>query len=211
MKKYILGSIAVFTLLSMPGLSSAGIPSGTKRLHLDTMFLGFMFVNTDPEDGPDIETSTFSIGLGKPQVGAGFGISIIDNLVLGARFTGYFETVHNDDADWRENTFYWGVLPYVEYIFLNQLVRPFIMGTTGFRGDVMRGEAGDADWEGSTWAFLIGGGGGVHFFVTRNFSIDLIGLFEYSIAKHREEYGDEEEATSNIFELSLLLGLSGWF
>jgi hypothetical protein len=58
---------------------------------------------------------------------------------------------------------------------------------------------------------LIIGGGGVHFFVARNFSLDALGLFKYAVGNDTSENGDKSEAIVNTFDINLLAGISGWF
>ncbi len=218
MRSIIIVLSIIIVSLGLPEPAESQVKSGTVRLHLDTLFMGYLFNNYDPEEGEEVETGTFSIGLGNPRLGIGFGLAVIDQLVIGGRFTGYLTASEIDEIDYKLKGFQWGILPYVQYLFLTGVVRPFIIGQMGFSGLAESSEDDRVEIDRNRWGFVFGGGGGVHFFLGNRLSIDLTVLFDYSIGRQTEEHdyawdiADVElEATVSRFEWSTLLGLSGWF
>ncbi|MCP4707099.1 MAG: hypothetical protein GY869_00620, partial [Planctomycetes bacterium] len=158
----------------------------------------------DYDDVGEDDFSVPTVGVGMASAGIGFGYTVIDKLVIGGRLTlgmdGYDE-YHFDD--WG---FVWSVLPFAEYVFLSGLVRPFVMGTLGFEG--RNDDFGRDRW---WWGFTFGRGGGIHFFLQDNISLDLIGMFLFTVGTGERDFGRDEDFTHWRFRLSVLVGISGWF
>ena len=134
----------------------------------------------------------------------GFSYAVINKLFIGVRLGIAFEHWGDPDA----SIFSLAVLPYLEYVFLNGVVRPFVSGTFGLETWI-QGEGGDYHTIGA----LIAGGGGAHFYIGQNLSIDLTGLL--GVYMGGGELDGEPSSSDNFFDvafrLAILFGLSGWF
>ncbi len=207
MKKYIVLVAIVTCVLLAPQRSMAVTRAGLFKLSLDSSFFGFGMGEVDPDGGRtnDFDSPTFGVGLSSPGIGLGY--TVIDCLVIGGRVTlgvqGYDDLFRNDES------FYWSVLPYFEYIFLSGVARPFVTGTIGFEG--VKEDAFD-DHGRRWWGFTFGGGGGAHFFVIDQVSIDAMLLITFTVGRGEDERPDDDlDFKLWHFKLSGLFGLSAWF
>jgi len=191
-----------------PLTSVAETPAGLFRANLDSMLFGFgsgEFEHDNDNVEHDFDAAT--VGLGLDSAGVGLGYTVIDGLLIGGRISlglrGFDDYLDDSDA------FFWSVLPYGEYIFLDGVARPFVTAVLGFEGKNFDQDAGDRWW----WGFEIGAGGGGHFFVLDQLSLDATMLFSFIVGT-----GEDESAANNTvdfnhwrFRLSALVGLSAWF
>ncbi|MCP4606610.1 MAG: hypothetical protein GY847_39890 [Proteobacteria bacterium] len=207
MKIRILLLAVVAGILMVPIQSRAVTRAGLFKISLDSKLFGFCVGERDFDDGGDPDFESPTVGIGLSSAGIGFGYTVINGLVIGARVTTGLEGLdvyHIDDE-----VFIWSVLPYAEYIFLSGLVRPFVMGTLGFEGMRTDDFGNDTWW----WGFTFGGGGGVHFFVVENVSIDatLLATFTVGTGEQDNNRGPDEDFSHWHFKFSTLAGMSAWF
>jgi len=213
MKRLFLFAVVMALPLARPDLAAAEIEKGTLRLHLESTFFGFSKGELDPE-GPVLwDFQSIHFGIGTPErefslarQSVGFGFALIPNLVLGGRVTMAL-LARNDDI--RDSTFFvMGLVPYVEYVFLDGTWRPFVTGMIGVEG--WFGETRNADYR--LVNFVGGAGGGLHVFLAPQFSIDATALFSFAVGGGTEEYERRRERDLRFWaiEIGLLLGLSGW-
>ena len=200
---------ALSAMAAAPDSAAALVTRGTLRPSMDTVLMQYRNGSVDPEDRNDRDYDDIGLGLGLPYAGVGFGVAVIDNLLIGGRLTlGY----QNDEVeDFDLSRFTWGVLPYVEYVFLDGVVRPFVMGTLGFEGET--GEQDNDDFK--EFRFAFGGGGGAHFFIAPVFSIDATMLVWGRVGKGEWDYRGtvlrDYDYSVREFRIDTLFGLSGWF
>ena len=201
--------LMVGIVLCFPAISVAQVYKGTLKLHLDSQLLGYKFKNFDFEEASEEQRKAFALGLGSPHIGMGIGAAAVENLVIGARLAGYFDTEKIDGTDAETKVSHWSILPYAEYVFSTGVVRPVIMLTLGLMGDVVEG-IGDA--ESNAWMFHIGLGGGISFFLGHRFSLDLAARLGYGIGQMEETLAEDQtrEARVDQFNVNILLGISGW-
>ncbi len=201
MKKLILISV-LLAALAAPLIGEAAVPRGAFRLSFDTTFFRFG-VGEREYDGREQNFDAATFGIGMPSYGVGFGGAVTDNVVIGGRLTMGLEGYdhYHQDAD----GFVWQVLPYVEYVFLAGIFRPFVMGILGFQGRGDLDEMGDDSW----WGFTAGGGGGFHLFFFSNLSLDVTLAADYTVGTgetpRNQDFGHWR------FTFGALVGLSGWF
>jgi len=217
-------TLAVFALLvCLPALADAQVQKGTWRLHLESAILGFYDGEIDWDDYGEDDFDGVNVGFGlagathgslrgalaEPDLALGAGLVVIDGLTIGLRGVFGFAKVDDDSgADYK--AFSWGVIPYGEYAFLSGVFRPFVtvqLGFVGVTGEI--DQVGDDDFH--AWMFVVGGGGGAHLFVADNLSFDLTLLMGGNLGGGEYEWltGDDDFSVS-LFELQLLLGISGW-
>ncbi len=171
------------------------------RLGVDTTIFRAGFIRQEPDGGDPRDFDAVSVGIGLPQAGLNFGGSIANGLVFGARVT---IGLNEDDQIFEDDSYLlWSVLPYLEFIFMRRVFRPFLTVIVGAEG-VGRYRDDDTWW----WGFKALGGGGFHFFVHRHVSIDLTLLAGF--------VGGGGELNNNDFHhrrftTQCLLGVSGWF
>jgi hypothetical protein len=213
MRKTVFVFAAAVALLSSPGVAEAEIERGTFRLHLESTFFSFFKGELDPDGRGDIDLDGVHFGVGAPsqeysitRQSVGFGVTLIPNLVLGARVT--LAVVHRDDDEVDDSDlFVMGFIPYLEYVFLDGMWRPFVTAVVGTEG--WFGEIGDTDYRFAN--FVSGAGGGLHVFLAPQFSIDGTLLFSFAVGGGEWERGRaDEDFDFWCIDLSLLLGLSGW-
>lgn len=197
--------ISLVFLLSMSGTALSqvktgpgGVEQGTWRFHLDTSVLNHRY---------DIERERSRplhlFWAESPYLGFGFGYTVIDNLVLGARTAFGYQDGDPDALDPSDHyRVQFGFMPYIEYMFWpTDWVSPFVTAQLGVESD-----SGPKD---SDWNFKTGAGGGVHFFLIPQFSMDLTGYLSYHGGHHRVK--DPDKRTPNHdFSTSVMFGLSGW-
>ena len=204
MKKYLLIAVAAAVLLApmaSDAMPKAGTRAGLWTVNLDSTLFGFGTGNINFKDSTiadaDFNAVTFGIGTGNAAIGAGY--TVIDGLVVGMRVR--FGAQGMDEYRVDDTVFVWSFIPYVEYIFLDGLWRPFVTGELGFDG-----KASDENWY---WGCTIGVGGGVHTFLFNNFSVDARLVFDMN-------FGSGEISTNDGFKqwrfgMSGLIGMSVWF
>jgi hypothetical protein len=222
---------AVFVLLlgvSLPSTLVAQVPKRSVRLDLATDLIRFQFGGWNPAGPEDWRHTRLSAGIGNPNVKVGLGVTVADALTVGLHFAiGYDKgetKLDEEDSKLEEeevttdfdamtfSEFRWGAMPYLEYAFLSNVLRPFIMFTLGFEGEI-----DETTYEKTTyWDFVFGLGGGVHLFVSPAVSIDLGLLLGFTAGGGSTEITGEEEPvkerfTRILFRLNGGLGISGWF
>ncbi len=189
----------------MPWHVSAQTRAGLFKVSLDSTVFAFGVGEVDWEDGPERDYDAPTVGFGLSSAGIGFGYTVIDKLVIGGRLTLGMEG--RDEYLGDDWWFIWSVLPFAEYVFLDGLVRPFVMGTLGFEGKSDDFDDNDTWW----WGFTFGPGGGIHFFVHDNVSLDLIGMFLFTVGTGEDGRPRDDDFKHWRFRLSVLAGISGWF
>jgi hypothetical protein len=220
MNKALTAMFAVGLLALLPSPSQAQIAKGRFRLNVDTRLLDFTAATIEADDAPHPETKyrNFEIGLGAPEVGFGLGYAVIDGLIVGGRIAISFLNATVDPegpgGDDETKTFGLRILPYVEYGFNIGKVVPFVVATLGFRTDLVKNE-NVTDNKSVTNLFVMGAGGGAHFFLAPSFSLDA-SLLIYGGFGGRNDEAEANNVSVDVdygvraFELSLLVGLSGW-
>jgi hypothetical protein len=195
-------------LVPLTSKATAGTASGLFRIHLDTTVFRVGIGEIDPDDSPANDYDGFTGGIGLESAGIGFGYTVINGLVIGGKLSfgaDGFDKYHSDVTGFR-----WSIMPYVEYIFLDGLLRPFVIGIFGFQGRNNLPQTDDY-WD---WAFTFSAGGGLHIFVFNNLSFDGTMLFGFDVGAGEYEFGTprgDVHFNHWKFKLDLLLGMSVWF
>lgn len=197
----------------------AEIKPGRWKIGAGTVFLHFADGKYSDAEGreippafqDDVDYQNFTFGLGEPQAGVDVGAAVFDNLLIGARLRlGYdTQTVEygNQAETDNQSAFTLSFLPYAEYVFLDGLLRPFIVVVTGVDGRV--GEMDDTGV--SQWAFFAGAGGGAHIFLGESFSLDFSLIPGLGVGRGKNEIEDRQWKYDNLyFDLTLAIGVSGW-
>jgi hypothetical protein len=226
MKKAMVLFAGVGALALAPALCGAQVVKGKLRLGLDMRLMGFTAATTDYDnaDLDDTKTRAFTLGVGNPQLGVGVGYSVIDGLVIGARFALGFSSTKSDPDGAGNNdkyrTFDVVALPYVEYAFdLGKRVAPFLIAALGYEcflvKDISYEDDNDPYGKDVTNLFVFGAGGGAHFFLVDAFSLDASLLAFGGVGGGKAEDGDDndshaEDRSLRSFDLELLFGFSGW-
>jgi hypothetical protein len=200
-------------LLARPSPAEAEVAKGTIRLHLESTLFSFFKGELDPDGRGDIDLEGVAFGPGAPgheyslgRYSVGLGVTLIPDLVLGARVT-MAMTHRDDDFAGETDLFVMGVSPYLEYVFLDGRWRPFVTGIVGTEG--WFGELGNDDY----WLanFVGGAGGGLHVFLVSQFSIDATALFTFAVGGGEQDTGrGDDDIDFHSVEIGVLLGLSGW-
>ena len=202
---------ACLLLFLAPGELHALTRAKLTRIQLDTTLFRGGIGEHDYNDGPEYDNNGFTGGLGLSSGGIGAGYMVLDGLLVGGKLTlgaeGY-DKYHVDGTG-----FVWSVMPYVEYIFLDGMARPFVMGTLGFEGRNNMPNDDDYWW----WAFAFALGGGVHLFVFDNLSFDA-GLsfgFDFGTGENKSwatgRPNVHDDGFSHwLFKIEILLGISAW-
>ncbi|MDJ0764243.1 MAG: hypothetical protein QNJ97_14770 [Myxococcota bacterium] len=218
-KKCCIGNCVLAGLLICPAVCLGQIEAGTMRFSADTVFLtyvkgamsDFEGDSLNPAYQDDVKFNSFNFGIGQPSAGVGVGVALMENLVLGLRLALGFtnQSLEFDAGTEAQSSVLFGldVLPYVEYVFLTDILRPAVIATTG-----LTGRTGDEENVSvSEWHFFIGGGGGIHLFFVDNFSIDALMIMSFSGGKGKEETDSVSwEYKRRSFGLNTFIGLSGW-
>lgn len=206
--------ISIAILAAFSSVAAAQTRAGLVKIHLDTSLFGFG-VGEEDYDNSNLERDydQITVGLGTPSAGIGGGYTIIDGLVVGGKVTlalDGWDKYHYDSGG-----FTWSVMPYVEYIWLAGIFRPFVMGTLGFEGFVLNDDD-TIDQDKNWWNFTFGAGGGAHFFLYDRISLDATLLFTFGVGT-----GERETATIGgnrvtadfshwRFLFMTLIGISVW-
>lgn len=202
----ICAAFALVALWSAP--SRADLPEKTFRLHLESGLLTLQRGEIDWDHIPaETDLDRLGAGLGIPRACVGLGYVIWQGLVIGGRIETAF---YDDDYEWwgYEDAFSLAIIPYGEYAFLSGMFRPFVTLYLGVRGIVS--DLGDND-DFSMWGFVTGGGGGGHIFLLDRFSLDLTLLLGIEVGGAEYDYGPgTNDGNYLIFDMAILVGLSGW-
>ena len=208
-----------------PVRSEAQVTKGKLRLSLDTRLMGFTAATTDFDSSAftDTKTRAFTLGIGNPELGVGIGYTVIDGLVIGARFAIAFTTTKTDPDGGNNDklhAFDLMILPYVEYAFnLGGRIAPFVMATLGYdcalAKDISYEDDNSPYDKAVTNLFVMGAGGGAHFFLAEQFSLDASLLLFGGFGGYKVEAGDADnsqstDASVRSFDMELLVGFSGW-
>lgn len=223
MKRTTLALIAFVAFACLPALASAQVQKGTWRLHLESAILGFYTGEIDWDDAGDDDFDGVNVGIGmagstggmgsmfvKPDLALGAGLVVFDGFTIGLRaIFGYTKADSEYELDY--HAFSWGAVPYAEFAFLSGLFRPFVTAQLGFMGVVGEREFGHNDDDFRALLFVIGGGGGAHLFAADNLSFDFTLLMSGNLGGGEYDWGPgDHDFGISMFELSLLLGISGW-
>lgn len=206
----------------------AQVPPRSVRLSVDTTFLRFNVGGWNPAGSDDWLVKRLEVGVGNPNAALGLGITLADALAVGVRLTISYETEElffdeedsnrepPEDFDSRKYSHLrWGIMPYIDYAFLKKTVRPFVMLTLGFEGNKYENLIEIRKF----WDFVLGGGGGLHFFASPSVSIDATVLVGFSagagsaeaVEASEDGESDSQKFTRIMFRATGLLGVSGWF
>ncbi len=178
------------------------VDKGTLRFHIDTSVLKYRY-NAKTERSEPFHLFWED----SPYANFGVGYAVIDRLLIGARMGFGFR---DDDPDAHDPGDHYavrlGFLPYIEYLFFPlPWLSPFVTGQLGVEGQETHNR--------SNWNFVVGGGGGLHFFVIPEFSMDLTGFLSYHGGhdkRKRDGRDREDKVPIHIISTTVLFGLSGW-
>ncbi len=222
------GILVVVACIASARPASAQVPARSVRLNVDTTLLKFQLGGWNPAGPEDWRATKIEAGIGNPNAALGIGVTVADALTVGLRFAIAYETeeLFFDEEDSKteppenfDNQKYsylrWGILPYLEYAFLKKTLRPFVMIALGFEGYRTENAAEIRKF----WDFVLGAGGGLHFFASPSVSIDATLLVGFSAgagsAKNQASPDDAEphhlRSTRIMFRGTGILGVSGWF
>jgi hypothetical protein len=185
----------------------ADLPQKTFRLHLESGLFSLQRGEIDWDDMPnDWDLDLLGAGIGMPQACVGLGFVVWRGLVIGGRVETAFYDDEYETGD--VETFELAILPYGEYAFLTGLFRPFVTIYLGVRGRAIDYGRDEFDM----WGFATGGGGGAHIFLFDRFSIDLTLLLGVEVGGADWDPGGpgDDDGDYVMFDMSILVGLSGW-
>lgn len=200
-------AILICSVLALPGPAKAALRKGYLRLGFDSTLFRFGLSNYNPGQGDDDNITSVTVGAAMPNTGAVVGYTVTNGLVIGARVN---VGIAGSDAYFvKDHYVSWALNPYLEYVFLREIVRPFLSVQLGAEGLVSY-QSDDTWW----WGFNFAGGGGVHFFLHQNVSVDLALYPGFSIGNG--EMGAPPPAKATKFKhwrftVAIPLGVSGWF
>ncbi len=185
--------VVAAALASMTATARADAGQGAFRLGADVPVLSLQHFPGDFGDVTIFQFGLWSTNIARPQVGLSFGYQVTDALVIGAR-AGFGVFVQDIGGLGDNTTGVVALIPYLEYMFLEGNIRPFVGAEAGFQ--VLFPEDSDAQ------AWFVGGAlGGVHIFATPGFSISPTLMLDFLYR------GDAERAG---FGLTGLVTLNGW-
>ena len=168
---------------------------------LDSTLFRYSLVNEEVDGGAESDFDSVSFGAGIPNAGLNFGGTVLNGLVLGGRVN--VGRYGQDQLLEDYSLVIWSVLPYLEYVFLDGVFRPFVTVIAGVEG--VADYLNDDTW---WWGFNVSGGGGFHFFVHQHISIDFSLLAGFVIGSGERNNQDFQHRR---FTMSCLFGVSGWF
>jgi len=201
MGRFLIAMGLFFSLVSVSTPSEAYLRKGLFRLGLESTLFRFSVGDYDFKNGPAHDVENIAFGVGVPKAGLHLAGTVVNGLVFGGRIT--IGMTSEDQLFEDDQYFTWSVLPYLEYVFLRRVFRPFVTVMAGVEG-IARYPQDDTWW----WGFEAAGGGGFHFFVFQNLSIDLTFLAGGIFGGGREQ---NVEFQHWRFFTSMLFGISGWF
>lgn len=192
-------SLSLVALLPTP--AHAQDIDGAFRLALDSSVISYTHSTQSAGDGVDTKSSRTSLGLSVAALGAGIGYGATGNVVVGGRVLA--STSHSKLGEATADVAGFLLLPHAAYLFLDGAARPFVALHAG----VSTGSSSSAGVDGSTTAWLVGPGAGVHAFLAPSVSIDLglQALFETGTSR----VVDASVSTTG-YSIALTVGLSGW-
>ena len=185
-------ALALVASLSFTTTASADAGQGAFRLGADVPVLGLQHFPGDFGSYTTFQFGLWSTNVARPQVGASIAFQIIEPLVIGARAGFGALWTETGPADSTSGVI--ALVPFLEYMFGDGTIRPFIGGQAGFQ--IFFPDGGDAQ------GWFVGGGlGGVHIFATPGFSISPTLMLDFLYR------GDAERAG---FGMTGLVTLNGW-
>jgi hypothetical protein len=207
--------------------ASAQVPKGSVRLNLDSNLIMYKFGGWNPAGDEDWKRQDIVAGIGVPNLALGVGVTVVDALAIGLRLSIGYEThevgfdaddsaisadeVMTDFDAMKQTNFRWGIAPYLEYAFMDKVVRPFLMLLLGFEGEKDTAPTVETTF----WDFIFGLGGGLHLFGGPNVSVDLTILLGFSAGGGNftptVEGAEKLKFTRILFRANGNLGISGWF
>lgn len=196
-----LGAICVYLMTTSV---RAEMPNGMFRLHLFSNIIEVGTGEVTPDGGAEDQFGGLEFGAGLSRFGIGFGYTLGKGFVIGGRVA-----LGSESYDWSPGNdgdhFLCSVIPYVEYVFLNTRVRPFVRGMLGFEG-------AHYDNGGGFWGFVTGGGGGIHVFLRPNVSMDFVLDLAIRGGTGHWDNGNAPDVDYSHwrFSFSTLFGLSAW-
>jgi hypothetical protein len=205
MKKFAVSVFVVLSTLFVSGVSVAELPAGIFRLHMSSTFVEVGTGETEADGQSDEGYGGLELGLGMSRfaIGAGFGLG--GKLLIGAKLA-----IGQESSDWwpgdEAETFIFSAIPYIEFVFLQSRVKPFAKAMAGVEGSRREDESG-------FWGIVLGGGGGLHFFLTQSVSVDADLELNFRFGTgHFALPGpaDDIDFSHWRFSFATLLGLSAW-
>ena len=196
--------------------------------------VGFGFARPlagDATTGVVGDVDSFILSTGNSMFGLGLGYGVHKHIILGARMGmsfDHYSSPNENEGDAKASVNYFGTIftPYLEVLPLTTgRVLPFFMFRTGFSASAVgyRESAGPFNSLSRTSiiAPTVGIGGGIHGFITDNFSLDASLMFDYrwffakSLSRDSETETtvetDWERAGWQSFTLGAVVGFSVWF
>lgn len=196
--------------------------------------VGFGFARPLPGDAASVgagDLDSVIYGAGGSMFGLGLGYGVHKHIIVGARMGLSFDHVSSpseNEGDAKSSLNYFSTIftPYLEVLPLTTgRVLPFFMFRTGFTASALgyRQSAGPFSSldRTSVIAPTVGIGGGIHGFITDNFSLDASLMFDYrwffakSLARDSETETtvetDWQRAGWQSFTLGAVVGFSVWF
>jgi hypothetical protein len=204
--------IAAACFFVFPTAIQAQTKAGLFKIQLDTVLFSYGLGEVDRSSSNDRSFGDATAGLGMANAGIGLGYTVIDRLVIGGRIALGIEGY--DDYFWDAEGFRWSVMPFLEYVFLDKIFRPFIMLSLGFEG--YSTEDVEFLWQGektSWWGFRSEIAGGGHVFVHEVVSLDFTLGMAFVFGNGEVEVttsADDLEFKHWRFDFSALVGLSVW-
>jgi len=203
MRSMTLATIVVISGLMAASSASAQGLEGALRFHLEVPFLGFDSTTRTP-DGLDEGDTTNTTTFGPSADGLGFGVGygVTADILVGANVVLNLTSRSPEEGD-SESTTNLALAPYVEFLFGEGDIRPFVGGnlflSVESEENITRSRYG------------LGGLGGVHIFLADAFSIDVSGRLYFNVGSDTVESG-VGDATTDITQVGLmaLVGVSGW-
>ena len=207
--------ITIAILVAFSSVATAQTRAGLVKIHLDTSLFGFGVGEEDYDDDNinDRDYDQITVGLGTPSAGIGGGYTVIDGLVVGGKVAvalDGWDKYHFDSGG-----FTWSIMPYVEYIWLAGIFRPFVIGTLGFEGFFIDDNVIATNQKKHWWNFTFGGGGGAHFFLYDRISLDATLLFTFGVGTGEREISLVNRTVTDDFThwrflFMTLIGISVW-
>lgn len=205
MKRIAVSACVLLSVLVMSSASHAELPAGMFRLHMSQTFLEVGTGEVNPEgNANDQQYSGLEVGVGMDRFGLGFGFALGGKLLLGAKVA-----LGQESGDWHPGSedehFLISGIPYLEFVFLTTRIRPFAKVMLGMEG---------AHYEngGGFWGIVMGGGGGLHFFLTPSVSIDADLELAFRLGTGHWDNGNNPDIDFSHwrFSFATLVGLSAW-
>ena len=197
---------------------------GVLRFGLDIVILDVANQSLSNDANGDISATDINFGIRNSQLGALGAYRLNPEMQVGVRL-GLNVLSGSDTAeppppamgvDVSRSGFELGLLPFFEYMFdvPGEGMRLFALGTLGIRSVSSSSEVDGAPGETSVsgTVFIGGAGGGVHYFLTDDISLDPTLEFTFGTGSQTEEVAGGMPLDSDItgFAIALRVGMSGW-